>query len=237
MANKNRGRIYLVPTPLVEGQIASIPEINREIVSNCQYFLVESFKVGRRHIRAFAPKFDFDAATIDQLNKHTSLREIEKLLEPALQGHIMCILSDAGCPGIADPGSDLVRLAHRRDLEIIPLSGPNSITLALMASGMNGQQFTFHGYLSRDKRTLKSKLKKLETIAGRGITQIFMETPYRNLALFEQLITTLSSDIQLCIACDLTNKDALLKSQRISVWKKQPTPDIHKRPCIFLIGQ
>ncbi|NND33308.1 MAG: SAM-dependent methyltransferase [Saprospiraceae bacterium] len=234
MQKKNKGRIYLVPTPLIEGEINTIPEMNRLIVASCRYFLVESFKTGRRHIRAMVPAFDLDSAVLEQLDKSTPVEDLENLIEPVFQGHDICVLSDAGCPGIADPGSRLVQLAHHKNIEIIPLSGPSSITLALMASGYNGQQFTFHGYLSRNKSELKIELRKIEQMANYA-TQIFMETPYRNLSLFNQLTAFLSPNVQLCIACDLTSANSLVKSQTISQWKKQTAPNIHKRPCIFLI--
>jgi 16S rRNA (cytidine1402-2'-O)-methyltransferase len=237
MTNKKQGRIYLVPTPLLEGHVESIPTFNREVVRACRHFLVESFKMGRRHIRAMVPDFDLDQSYLEELNKHTPLEELETLIAPVELGQDICILSDAGCPGVADPGSALVQLAHRKRIEVVPLSGPSSILLALMASGFNGQQFIFLGYLSRDKGKLKQDLKRIEQEARKGITQIFMETPYRNLAVMQELLQVISGDLQLCIACDITGSKEFILSQPVAEWKKQDLPDLHKRPCIFVIGK
>jgi 16S rRNA (cytidine1402-2'-O)-methyltransferase len=236
VTKKKKGRIYLVPTPLLEGEVQTIPTLNREIVQGCSNFLLESLKTGRRHIRAMVPDFDLDQAHLEVLNKHTPPQELEVLMAPVDQGHDICILSDAGCPGIADPGSALVQLAHRKAIEVVPLSGPSSILLALMASGFNGQQFSFLGYLSRDKSKLKQDLKKIEQAARKGITQIFMETPYRNLAVMQELLQVISGDLQLCIACDITGVNEMIKSQPVAHWQKQDLPDLHKKPCIFVIG-
>ena len=236
MNKKKTGRIYLVPTPLLEGEVHTIPMLNREIVGGCTHFLLESLKMGRRHIRAMVPDFDLDHAHLEVLNKHTPPQELEILIAPVEHGQDICILSDAGCPGVADPGSDLVQLAHRKAIEVIPLSGPSSILLALMASGFNGQQFSFLGYLSRDKGKLKQDLKKIDQAARKGITQIFMETPYRNLAVMQELLQVISGDLQLCVACDIAGTNMYLKSQPVAHWQKQGLPDIHKRPCIFVLG-
>lgn len=235
--NKNQGHLYLVPTPLAEGQIQSLPPANAAIVARCQYFLVESQKMGRRHVKSMVPEFDFGKAFFEELNKDTDAVELEKLLEPVSKGFDLCILSDAGSPVIADPGSNIVKLAHRKNMEVIPLSGPSSIMLALMASGFNGQQFTFHGYLNRDKRKLRDDLKKIELEIRNGYTQIFMETPYRNVAIFDQVIQTLQPELLLSIACDLTAPNSFVKTQSLKQWTKSPKPDIHKRPCIFLLGK
>ncbi|MBK8502888.1 MAG: SAM-dependent methyltransferase [Saprospiraceae bacterium] len=236
MTDKKRGHLYLVPTPIIDGGIASIPEANRLIVSQCKYFLVESLKLGRRHVKAMVPTFDFNLTVFEELSKNTDHAELDYLLDPALKGFDICVLSDAGSPVIADPGSNIVQLAHRHGIEVVPLSGPSSIMLALMASGLSGQNFVFHGYLSRDKGTLKNDLKRLEQDARKGYSQIFMETPYRNTALFEQILNTLNGDILFCIAADLTSPKSLIKTQSIAQWKKDKTPDLHKRPCIFIVG-
>jgi 16S rRNA (cytidine1402-2'-O)-methyltransferase len=236
MTDKKRGHLYLVPTPLIDGEIASIPEANRLIVSQCSYFLVESLKQGRRQVKALVPTFDFSPAFFEELSKNTDPVELDRLLDPAKKGFDICILSDAGSPVIADPGSNIVQLAHRQGINVVPLSGPSSIMLALMASGLSGQNFVFHGYLSRDKGKLKSNLKRLEQEARKGYSQIFMETPYRNTALFDQILNTLSSEILFCIAADLTSPNSLVRTQSIVHWKKDKKPDLHKRPCIFILG-
>lgn len=236
MTNKKSGRIYLVPTPLIDGAIESIPAANRLIVGQCRYFLVESLKMGRRHVKAMFPAFDFTHAVFEELNKNTEASELNHLIDPAKNGFDICILSDAGSPVIADPGSNIVQLAHHHGIEVVPLAGPSSIMLALMASGLSGQNFTFHGYLSRDKVKLKIDLRRLDYEAKKGYSQIFMETPYRNEVLFDQIINTLNSDMLLCIAADLTSPNSFIKTQSIAHWKKDKKPDLHKRPCIFILG-
>jgi 16S rRNA (cytidine1402-2'-O)-methyltransferase len=236
MTNKKSGRIYLVPTPLIDGAIESIPAANRLIVGQCRYFLVESLKIGRRHVKAMFPAFDFTLAVFEELNKNTEASELNHLIDPAKNGFDICILSDAGSPVIADPGSNIVQLAHRHGIEVVPLAGPSSIMLALMASGLSGQNFTFHGYLSRDKVKLQIDLRRLDREARKGYSQIFMETPYRNNSLFDQIMLTCGPDLIFCIACDLTSENSLIKTQTISQWQKAPKPDLHKRPCIFLLG-
>jgi 16S rRNA (cytidine1402-2'-O)-methyltransferase len=236
MTHKKSGRIFLVPTPLIDGAMESLPEANRLVVSQCRYFLVESLKLGRRHVKAMVPSFDFSQAVFEELNKNTDSSELDLLLDPAKNGFDICILSDAGSPVIADPGSNIVQLAHRHHIEVVPLPGPSSIMLALMASGLSGQNFVFHGYLSRDKSTLKNDLKRIEHEARKGYSQIFMETPYRNIALFDQILETLHGDILFCIAADLTSPNSLVKTQSIAQWKKDEKPNLHKRPCIFIVG-
>lgn len=235
--DKNQGTLFLVPTPLIDGQIQSLPTINSSIIRECKYFLVESLKLGRRHVKNMVTDFDFTQASFSELSKKTEPDEWELLLTPALEGQNVCILSDAGSPVIADPGSNIVKMAHHKGISVVPLSGPSSVMLALMASGFSGQQFTFHGYLPRDKHALRNVLKKLEQEVRSGYTQIFMETPYRNIALFDQMIQLLADPIPLCIACDLTSELSFVSTKTIKQWRKKGRPDINKRPCIFLLGQ
>lgn len=236
MTHKNQGRLYLVPSPLIEGHLDAIPVINRLIVSKCRHFLVESLKLGRRHVKAMVPDFDFSNSHFYELNKDTAPESLKALIQPVVDGHDLCVLSDAGSPVIADPGSNIVMLAHRLQIGVVPLSGPSSVMLALMASGLNGQNFVFHGYLSREKGKLRNQLKKLEQGSRQGVTQIFMETPYRNNSIFDQIILTCNPELLLSIACDLTSENSLIKTQTISQWQKAQKPDLHKRPCIFLLG-
>lgn len=231
----DKGILYLVPTPLFESDNSHIPPVIPTVIRHCRHFLVESFRTGRRHLRTMAPGLDLDNCDISLLNKKTKATEYPALLQPTLNGHDICILSDAGSPAIADPGSHLVATAHHLGLRVVPLSGPSSIVLALMASGFNGQHFTFHGYLPREKGKLRSILKRLEK-SSTATTQIFMETPYRNVALFEAVIKTMAPSTRLCIACDLTAPRSFVLTKEISKWRKESTPDIDKRPCIFLLG-
>ncbi len=236
MSKKKNGRLYLVPTPLVEGQTHFMPEYNIEVISKCRYFILETLKTGRRHLRNLNPTLPLDECTIELLNKHTLTHELEPLLDPILGGNDLCILSDAGAPAIADPGSDLIAIAHRKNIEVIPLPGPSSIFLALMASGLNGQKFCFHGYLSRKKNQLRSDLKQIEREALKGTTQIFMETPYRNNILFESILQAMPKELHLCMASNLTSESQTIKTKSIDEWKKIAQPDLNKIPSIFLIG-
>lgn len=235
-SDKNQGRLYLIPTPLAEGQTGSLSEYNHQIVKHCRYFLVESFKLGRRNVKSMAPDLDLSAVAFDEVNKETDPTQWEDLLNPVLSGHDICLMSDAGSPVIADPGNNIVRMAHRKGIQVVPIPGPSSIILALMASGFSGQQFTFHGYLDRNKNQLRNDLKKLEHLASTGYTQIFMETPYRNLAIYDQAINILTASTMFCIACDLTAPEGFVRTKTIAQWNNSEKPDIHKRPCIFLIG-
>ena len=180
---------------------------------------------------------NIDELTFFELNQHTNLNEISSFLEPLRQGHDMGIISEAGCPAIADPGADVVALAQKEGIRVVPLVGPSSIFLSLMASGFNGQSFAFHGYLPIEKKQRSEKLKQLERrVYGEQQTQIFIETPYRNNQLVLELIQTLQPNTKLCIAVDITAPTESIKTKTLAQWKKQ-LPELHKRPCIFLIYQ
>ncbi len=234
--SKKQGQLYLVPTPLTPGSTASIPEYNRHIVANCRHFITETLKLGRRHVKAIAPEKNLNACTWDEWNKKTDPELLEDLISPALAGDDICLLSDAGSPTIADPGAPVVALAHRKGIKVVPLSGPSAILLALMGSGFHGQHFTFHGYLAPQKTKLKQEIRSLARQAKNGITQVFMETPYRNQQLLQVLLNTLDDDASLCIACELTSPSEYILTKKMSDWKRCPPPDLHKRPCIFLVG-
>jgi 16S rRNA (cytidine1402-2'-O)-methyltransferase len=231
------GSLYLVPTPLAENGTHALPEMNRQIMETCVHFVTETPKTGRRHVRALLPHKDLQSCHWYQLNKHTPSVEIVALLKPALQGQDICLISDAGSPTMADPGWPLVAAAHRHNIKVVPLSVPSAMMLALMASGLPGQQFCFHGYLPPQTNNLKKTLKKLEQDAHRGITQIFMETPYRNEKMLATALDVLQDHTALCIACDLTHKDEYINTRSVLSWKKEAKPSLHKRPCIFLLGQ
>ncbi len=233
---KKRGILYLVPTPLAALAMDAIPTQVKKIVADCKDFIVESNKIGRRHIMSMAPGKDLRECYIDVYNKNTDLLELPNLLGAIEEGRNICLLSDAGSPSIADPGNALVRLAHLREIKVQPLVGPSSILLALAGSGLNGQQFVFHGYLSPQKKQLVKELKKLDRMTDTGQTQIFMETPYRN----EQILTALQNlrpNTLLCIAAQLTGKDEFIQTKEIQTWQKSGLPDLSKKPCIFLLGR
>jgi 16S rRNA (cytidine1402-2'-O)-methyltransferase len=232
-----KGNLYLIPTPLGEtGFETGLPAINMQILQQIDTFIVEELRTARRFLRKAGYAKDFELVNFYLLNEHTPDVEAASMLEKALTGQHTGLLSEAGLPCIADPGHIVVRLAHRKGIRVIPLTGPSSIMLALMASGLNGQKFVFHGYLpvKPDERT--KALRELEHAASRDYqTQIFIETPYRNLAMLESIIKTCNPTLVVCIAVDLTLETEWIRSMPVSEWKRQK-PDLHKRPAVFLLG-
>ncbi len=237
MSKNNKGKIYLIPTPLSETHTDVLPESALKIVRELKYFIVEKAKTARRFLKAYQTNIAFDDMVLFEINKRTLPEEIPRFLDPAAEGQSIGILSEAGCPGIADPGTEVVRLAHKRGLEVIPLGGASSIVMALMASGLNGQQFAFSAYLPVKSGERIRQLKSLEQRSKQfKQTQIFMETPYRNNALLQDAGKALSPHLHFCIASDITGPDQLIKTKTIAQWKKQGWPDLHKKPTIFLMG-
>jgi 16S rRNA (cytidine1402-2'-O)-methyltransferase len=231
------GTLYLLPCPLGEGVMNSIPDQVSQRISLLRVFVVERVKTARQFIRKAAPELVIDELEFFELNKHTEPEELRKLLQPLLEGRDVGLLSEAGCPGVADPGAALVRLAHESSVQVVPLVGPSSILLALMASGMNGQSFCFNGYLPAKKPELARELKRLEDTARRlNQTQLFIETPYRNNALMETALEVLGANTRLGVACDLTLPTEYIRVQALGRWKSGPLPDLHKRPTVFMIG-
>ena len=226
------GKLYLVPNKLGESK-SNFPEHQQTLIGSTKYFIFENEKPGRAFIKNITPNKNQSEINISILNKHTIEKEINSYLNPCFSGHNIALISDAGCPGIADPGSQIVRLAHENEIKVIPLVGPSSILLALMGSGMNGQNFKFNGYLPIEISERKKKIKILEN-TSLFTTQIFMETPYRNNKFFSTLVSTLKPETKLCIACDLTLKTEYIKTKKVKHWKSTKV-DIHKRPAIFLI--
>lgn len=232
-----KGNLYLVPTPLGDTGFASkIPPLNLEILQHIDTFIVEELRTARRFLRKAGYMKDFETVTFHVLNEHTPDHEAMEMLEKAGNGQHIGLLSEAGLPCIADPGNIVVRLAHRKGIRVIPLTGPSSIMLALMASGFNGQNFAFQGYLPVKPNERIKALRNLEHIvAGSDQTQIFIETPYRNLAMLESIVKTCHPNLMLCIAADLTLETEWIRSLPIRDWKNQK-PDLHKRPAVFLLG-
>ncbi len=232
-----KGNLYLIPTPLGDtGFEAGLPALNMQIISGIDTFIVEELRTARRFLRKAGYVKDFETVTFYLLNEHTPDAEATSMLENASRGQHIGLLSEAGLPCIADPGNIVVRLAHRKGIRVIPLTGPSSIMLALMSSGLNGQNFVFHGYLpvKPDERT--KSLRELENAASRGgQTQIFIETPYRNMAMLESILKTCSATLTLCIAADLSLDTEWIRSMPVQEWKKQK-PELHKRPAVFLLG-
>ena len=230
------GKLYLIPVGLGDSDPDKVfPPINKNIIENIDDFIVENEKSARRFIKQLLSEKSQQSLKLKGLNKFTDAAEIPTFLDAAKEGRDMGLLSEAGCPGVADPGAEIVKLAHRYGIQVVPLIGPSSILLAMMASGMNGQSFTFHGYLPIDKKDRKHEIKQLERIsAEKNQAQIFIETPYRNNKFLEDLIQNLHPATRICIACDLTLGTEFIKTATASEWKKIKT-DLHKRPAIFII--
>lgn len=231
-----KGTLYLIPIPIGEGAGHTIPAQVVGTMHRLEYFIAERAKTARRYLKSTGIERPISELHFFELNKRTTPEEKNQFLDPAQQGHDMGLLSEAGCPGVADPGAEIVAMAHRRGIRVVPLVGPSSILLALMAAGMNGQQFAFRGYLSPKRPELAKELKKLEGISAREQqTQICIETPYRNQAFIEQALQTLQPATRFCIAMDLTSPQEYIKTLPIRDWQKEKLPDVHKRPAIFLI--
>ena len=228
------GKLYLLPVPIAnEGGYEFIPNANATIIQSLKKFIAEDAKTARRFLKGFGYS-DLPSAELFLLNEHTKSGEISSLLKPLLLGENVGLMSDAGCPGIADPGADVVKLAHKQGIHVVPLVGPSSIVLSIMASGFNGQNFAFVGYLPIDKIEKTKRLKDLEqTMIKNDQAQFFIETPYRNEQLFESLLSTLSPNTLLFVGCDITSANQFLVSKSISEWKNAQHPSFHKVPIVF----
>jgi 16S rRNA (cytidine1402-2'-O)-methyltransferase len=228
--------LYLIPTTLGDNKIESvIPNDICAIVKKTRYFIVENIRTARRYLKKIDSSINIDELNFNELNEHTDKKVLEGFFKPLYDGFDIGIISEAGCPGIADPGAEVVRLAHEKNIRVIPLVGPSSILLSLIASGMNGQNFAFLGYLPVKQTERVKTIREIEKRSGmERQTQIFIEAPYRNTKLIEDLVNTLNTQTRLCIAVDLTLETEYIKTQPIYAWKKE-LPDINKRPAIFLI--
>jgi 16S rRNA (cytidine1402-2'-O)-methyltransferase len=231
-----KGILYLIPSMLGEGVIEhSIPFYNMEIIKSLTFFIVEEIRTARRFIKKISPDFEIENAQFLIFNEHTKNEDISVFIAPLLEGINIGILSEAGMPCVADPGSQIVASAHEKGIRVVPLTGPSSIFLSLMASGFNGQNFVFHGYLPIEKANRIKKIKEIEkTVYSNDQTQIFIETPYRNQQLYQSLLETCNNSTLLCIACDLTTQDEFIKIKTIHQWKGSK-PEINKRQCVFLL--
>jgi len=230
-----KGKLYLLPTPLGENAAHTIPPYVVEIVQQLDTFIVERPKTARHFIKTICPHKSLNLNLLE-LNEHTPGGAIASFLDAAEQGSDVGLMSEAGCPGVADPGAAVVQLAHQKGIEVVPLVGPSSILLALMASGLNGQSFCFHGYLSAKKPELEKELKRLEQLAAKfQQTQLFIEAPYRNGNVLETALNVLNPQTRFCIAADLTLETQLIQTHAIQHWRKLELPDLHKRPAIFLL--
>ena len=234
--DKEKGVLYLIPSPL--GQNAPmevLPLTVRKVIEELTHFIVENEKDARAFIKRISPKKNQSTLKLFPLNKFTLPEEILNYLDPIEEGITMGVISDAGCPGVADPGAEIVKMAHRKKITIHPLVGPSSILLALMGSGLNGQNFAFNGYLPIDKAKRQKEIKKLEKKSfDFNQSQLFIETPYRNDQMLQDLLKSLDRNTEVCVACDLTLPTQFIKTLSVKEWKKLNLT-FHKRPAIFII--
>ena len=231
------GKIYLIPTPLSEDMRSSSFSCNDEIVEKLRIFVVEEIRTARRFLRKVNSTFPIDDCRFYLLNEHTlAIINLDEIINEVLDGNDIGVMSEAGLPCIADPGSELVALAHKKNITITPLVGASSIFMTLMASGLCGQKFAFHGYLPTDKTDLAATVRKLEQQSRmERQTQIFMETPYRNMQLMEIILKHCHAETLLCIACNISGNDEYIKTKTVEMWKKATFPQLHKKPTVFAI--
>lgn len=233
------GKIYMLPCPISEGNPYDVlPEANRAVMGGLDYFIVENVRTARRFLSAAKIGRPIEELEFAECNEHTTALEIEPLLKPILEGRSAGIISEAGLPGVADPGADVVALAQKKGIEVIPLVGPSSILMALMASGQNGQSFAFNGYLPIKPAERAKALRNFERRAlTEGQSQIFIEAPYRNEKLLRDMLATLSGTTRVTVAVDITSPTQIIRTLSVEQWRKTPLPDMHKRPTIFIIGR
>ncbi|WP_282018558.1 SAM-dependent methyltransferase [Salegentibacter mishustinae] len=229
------GKLYLIPTTMgAANPLQVLPIQVKEIMEDLDIYIAENEKTARRHIKQLLPEKQQSILKFFSLNKFTEATEIPSFLNDCKEGKDVGLLSEAGCPGVADPGAEIVKIAHNEGIQVIPLVGPSSILLAMMGSGMNGQRFTFNGYLPIDKKERKKEIKDLERLSSeKQEAQIFIETPYRNNKLLEDFLQLLHPTTRLCVACDLTLPTEYIATKPVSEWSKTKT-DLHKRPAIFI---
>ena len=228
--------LYLIPVTLGDTTIEKVlPSYNKEIILGIKHFIVEDVRSARRFLKKVERSINIDELTFCTLNKHTSPEEISGYLKPLLRGESMGVISEAGCPAVADPGADVVAIAQRKNLKVVPLVGPSSIILSVMGSGFNGQSFAFHGYLPIEPAERIKRIKVLEQrIYTENQTQLFIETPYRNNKMMEDIVKNCRPQTKLCIAANITCEDEFIKTKTVKEWQGK-LPDLSKIPCIFLI--
>ncbi|WP_430809595.1 MULTISPECIES: SAM-dependent methyltransferase [unclassified Carboxylicivirga] len=231
-----KGKLYLIPNTLGESPIErNLSTDTIDLIRSVKYFVVENIRSARRFLKKVDKAIDIDELQFFVLDKHTNPNDIPGFLNPLFDGHNLGLLSEAGCPGVADPGADVVYLAHTKNVQVIPLVGPSSILLSVMASGLNGQSFAFNGYIPLKKGEVGKHIKHLEERSIREKqTQLFIEAPYRNTKLLQELVNACRPQTRLCIACDITLDSEYIQTKTIAQWKGK-LPDINKRPAIFLL--
>lgn len=228
------GTLYLLPVGLGESDLNTVlPQRNFEIIRSLTYFIAENAKEARAFLKQCAYP-EIARAQLSLINQHAKPEELRTFLEPLMQGQDMGLMSDAGCPGIADPGAEVVRIAHQKGIKVVPLVGPSSIVLSIMASGFNGQNFAFTGYLPIDKGERTKRIKELEQLTIRQKqAQFVIETPYRNQALFDDFLKTLNPASKLLVATNISLGDESIRVKTVAAWKKEAASDFHKKPTIF----
>lgn len=228
--------LFLIPVTLGETEHSRVlPTYNREVILGIKHFVVENVRTARRFLKKTEPSIQIDELTFYELNKHTSAEDVAGYLSPLAKGESVGVISEAGCPAVADPGADVVAIAQQKGYPVVPLVGPSSILMAVMASGFNGQSFAFHGYLPIDANERASQLKKLDgRVYTENQTQLFIETPYRNNKLAEDLLRICRPSTKLCIASDITCEGEYIRTKTIKEWQGK-LPDLNKKPTIFLI--
>jgi 16S rRNA (cytidine1402-2'-O)-methyltransferase len=235
----NKGVLYLIPVTLGDKLATSdvIPFLNTRIIHTIDEFVVENEKTARKHLKQMGITKPIKDIVLHPLHQLTPIENVKSYLNGPREGRDIGMMSEAGCPAVADPGSELVRLAHLENIKVVPLVGPSAILLALMASGMNGQNFCFNGYLPKEQKDRITKLRELERLTIKyNQTQLFIETPYRNNHVLDDILNHVSPERSFCLACDLTLPDEFIKTQTIQEWKNKK-PDINKRQAIFIIGR
>lgn len=232
----NNPSLFLIPVTLGETSVEQVlPSHNTRIISSLKYFIVENIRSARRFLKQCDKDIDIDSLTFYELNEHTDRQHISNYLKPIRQGQSVGVISEAGCPAIADPGADVVAIAQSEGVRVVPLVGPSSLLMALMASGFNGQSFAFHGYLPIDSSERTKTLKRLENRAyAEDQTQIFIETPYRNKKLADEILQQCKPQTKLCIAMNISCNDEYIVTKSVKAWKGN-LPEMHKKPCVFLI--
>ena len=240
-SEKTKGKLYMLPSPIVEHQLGTISQETIDAIKSLDYFVVERARTSRRFIKEIGhPKqiSDLHIFELDKNNADHTTKELHDFLSVLKKGTSIGVLSEAGCPGIADPGNLAVQYAHQNNIQVVPTTGPSSIMLSLMASGLNGQNFTFHGYLPNKANLLTKRLKQLERdILSQKQTQLFIEAPYRNGFILDHIMKTISPNVLLCIACDISAPSQYIVTKPIKGWKGTDWKFLHKRPCVFLLGK
>ena len=231
--------LYLIPVTLGETPVSQVlPAYNHDVILGIRHFIVENVRSARRFLRMLDHEFPIDDSTFYEMGKHAQTDQFASYLKPLQQGFPVGVISEAGCPAVADPGAEVVAMAQHKGFRVIPLVGPSSMIMAVMASGLNGQSFAFNGYLPVDEADRAKKLKALESRAwNESQTQLLIETPYRNRKMFDTILRTLRPQTRLCVAAGITTSDEYIRTHTIQEWKRIQLPDLSKIPAIFLIGR